>query len=124
MVLEKNVKNKSKKVISNPNNDNELKKTIITKEFKKTNVDKELRYLSPIKIETKIEKKYCFFKKRNIKYIDYKDPAFLIKFLNSQGKILPRRITGTLQKNQNKLSSAVKRCRHIGLLPFITDDLR
>ncbi|WP_341657617.1 30S ribosomal protein S18 [Blattabacterium cuenoti] len=87
-------------------------------------VDNELRYLSPIKIETKVEKKYCFFQKNNIKYIDYKDPTFLIKFLNAQGKILPRRITGTLQKHQNKLNAAIKRCRQIGLLPFVTDDLR
>lgn len=63
-------------------------------------VDNELRYLSPIKIETKVEKKYCFFKQKNIKYIDYKDPTFLIKFLNAQGKILPRRITGTLKKTK------------------------
>ncbi|WP_185850641.1 30S ribosomal protein S18 [Blattabacterium cuenoti] len=89
-----------------------------------TKQDSDLRYLSPLKIETKTEKKYCYFEKRNIKYIDYKDPTFLIKFLNAQGKILPRRITGTLQKNQNKLNSAIKRCRHIGLLPFVTDDLR
>ncbi|WP_185859579.1 30S ribosomal protein S18 [Blattabacterium cuenoti] len=86
--------------------------------------DSDLRYLSPIKIETKVEKKYCYFEQRNIKYIDYKDPTFLIKFLNAQGKILPRRITGTLQKNQNKLNAAIKRCRQIGLLPFVTDDLR
>nr|WP_185868756.1 30S ribosomal protein S18 [Blattabacterium cuenoti] len=86
--------------------------------------ESELRYLSPIKIETKVIKKYCYFEKRNIKYIDYKDPDFLIKFLNEQGKILPRRITGTLQKYQHKLNSAIKRCRQIGLLPFITDDLR
>ncbi|WP_341653316.1 30S ribosomal protein S18 [Blattabacterium cuenoti] len=87
-------------------------------------VDNELRYLSPIKIETKVKKKYCFFETKNIKYIDYKDPIFLIKFLNAQGKILPRRITGTLQKHQNKLNAAIKRCRQIGLLPFVTDDLR
>ncbi|BBA17238.1 30S ribosomal protein S18 [Blattabacterium cuenoti] len=93
-------------------------------QHEKKTVDNELRYLSPIKIETKVEKKYCFFEKNNIKYIDYKDPMFLIKFLNAQGKILPRRITGTLQKYQNKLNAAIKRCRQIGLLPFVTDDLR
>nr|WP_185855755.1 30S ribosomal protein S18 [Blattabacterium cuenoti] len=91
---------------------------------KLSKTDSDLRYLSPIKIETKSKKKYCYFQKRNIKYIDYKDPIFLIKFLNAQGKILPRRITGTLQKNQNKLNSAIKRCRQVGLLPFVTDDLR
>ncbi len=91
---------------------------------KKLKGDHDLRYLSPIKIETKVKKKYCYFEKRNIKYIDYKDSVFLTKFLNAQGKILPRRITGTLQKNQHKLNAAIKRCRQIGLLPFVTDDLR
>lgn len=69
-------------------------------------------------------KKYCFFRKAGIKYIDYKDPDFLIKFLNEQGKILPRRITGTSLKYQRRLAVAVKRARHIGLLPFVTDSLK
>ena len=54
----------------------------------------EIRYLTAPSIDTK-KKKYCRFKKSGIKYIDYKDPEFLKKFLNEQGKILPRRITGT-----------------------------
>ncbi|WP_027002207.1 30S ribosomal protein S18 [Hugenholtzia roseola] len=66
-------------------------------------------------------KKYCRFKKSGIKYIDYKDADFLKKFLNDQGEILPRRITGTSLKYQRQLSSAVKRARHLALLPF-TDD--
>jgi small subunit ribosomal protein S18 len=66
-------------------------------------------------------KKYCRFKKLGIKYIDYKDADFLRKFLNDQGEILPRRITGTSLKYQRQLSSAVKRARHLALLPF-TDD--
>ncbi len=53
----------------------------------------EIRYLNAPSIDTK-KKKYCRFKKSGIKYIDYKDPEFLKKFLNEQGKILPRRITG------------------------------
>ena len=56
--------------------------------------DKDIRYLTPINIEIK-KAKYCRFKKSGIKYIDYKDPEFLIKFVNEQGKLLPRRITGT-----------------------------
>lgn len=84
----------------------------------------ELRYLSPLKLETKSKKKYDFFKKYNIKYIDYKDSFFLTKFLNSQGKILSRRITGTSLKNQSRLASSIKRARHIAILPFITDELR
>jgi ribosomal protein S18 len=48
------------------------------------------------------------FQKSGIKYIDYKDPEFLKKFLNEQGKILPRRITGTSQKYQRRLAVAIK----------------
>ena len=50
----------------------------------------EIRYLTPPSVDVK-KKKYCRFKKNGIKYIDYKDPEFLKKFLNEQGKILPRR---------------------------------
>ena len=57
----------------------------------------EIRYLTPPSVDIK-KKKYCRFKKNGIKYIDYKDPEFLKKFLNEQGKILPRRITGTSLK--------------------------
>ena len=53
----------------------------------------EVRYLTPQQNVEK-KKKYCRFLKSGIKYIDYKDPEFLKKFLNEQGKILPRRITG------------------------------
>ena len=69
-------------------------------------------------------KKYCRFKKHGIKYIDYKDPDFLRKFLNDQGKILPRRITGTSLKYQRQLAVAIKRARHLGLLPFVTDTVK
>ena len=59
--------------------------------------------------------------KSGIKYIDYKDPEFLKKFLNEQGKILPRRITGTSLKYQRRVAQAVKRARQIALLPYVTD---
>ena len=48
-----------------------------------------------------------------IKYIDYKDPDFLMRFLNDQGKILPRRITGTSLKYQRRLTAIIKRCRQL-----------
>lgn len=70
------------------------------------------------------QKKYCRFKRNGIKYIDYKDPDFLFKFLNDQGKILPRRITGTSLKYQRRLAVAVKRARHLALLPFVTDNAK
>ena len=83
----------------------------------------EIRYLNPVSVEVS-KKKYCRFKKSGIKFIDYKDADFLLKFVNEQGKILPRRITGTSLKYQRKVSQAVKRARHIGLLPYLADSLK
>ena len=83
----------------------------------------EIRYLTPPTVEVK-QKKYCRFKKHHIKYIDYKDPEFLKRFLNEQGKILPRRITGTSLKYQRKIAQSVKRARHLALLPYVTDMLK
>ncbi len=83
----------------------------------------EIRYLTPPTVEVK-KKKYCRFKKARIKYIDYKDPEFLKKFLNEQGRILPRRVTGTSLKFQRKIAQAVKRARHLSLLPYVADMLK
>ena len=80
----------------------------------------EIRYLNPPTVEVK-KKQYCRFKKAGIKYVDYKDAEFLKKFLNEQGKLLPRRLTGTSQKYQKKVATAVKRARHLAILPFVTD---
>ena len=80
----------------------------------------DIRYLTPINIEIKKEK-YCRFRKSGIKYVDYKNPDFLIKFLNEQGKILPRRVTGTSQKFQKRVNKAVKRARHLAIMPYVAD---
>ena len=80
----------------------------------------QIRYLTPTTVEVK-KKKYCRFKKSGIKYIDYKDGSFLLKFLNEQGKLLPRRLTGTSLKYQRKISVAVKRARHLAILPYVAD---
>jgi small subunit ribosomal protein S18 len=84
---------------------------------------KNIRFLSAIKIG-KEQKKYCRFLKNGIKYIDYKDPEFLLSFVNDQGKLLPRRLTGNSLKYQRKVSQAVKRARHLALLPYATDLLK
>jgi len=84
----------------------------------------EIRYLTPLNIETNSKKKYCRFKRSGIKYIDYKDPDFLLKFVNEQGKILPRRLTGTSLKYQRKVSVAIKRARHLALMPYVGDLLK
>jgi small subunit ribosomal protein S18 len=86
--------------------------------------DGEIRYLTPLNIETSKQKKYCRFKKSGIKYIDYKDPDFLMKLVNEQGKILPRRLTGTSLKYQRKVAQAIKRSRHLALMPYVGDLLK
>ena len=80
--------------------------------------DKQVRYLQAIDIETKAER-YCRFRKKGIKYIDYKDPDFLLMLCNPQGKILPRRVTGLTSKEQNKITRLVKQARIAALLPFV-----
>jgi small subunit ribosomal protein S18 len=77
----------------------------------------------PIK-RAEIKPKYCRFKKNGIRYIDYKDPDFLIKFINEQGKILPSRLSGNSWKYQKKVAQAIKRARHIALLPYPGDSLK
>ena len=83
----------------------------------------KITYVTAAKVEDN-RKKYCRFKKNGIKYIDYKDANFLLKFIIDQGKILPRRLTGTSLKYQRKVAQAVKRARHIGILPYVADSLK
>jgi small subunit ribosomal protein S18 len=82
----------------------------------------DIRYLTPINIEIKKDK-YCRFNKSGIKFIDYKDGDYLLKLVNEQGKILPRRITGTSAKYQRRVNKAIKRARHIAVLPYVADML-
>ena len=84
----------------------------------------EIRYLTPLDIETKTKKRYCRFKRAGIKYVDYKNSDFLMEFVNEQGKILPRRLTGTSLKYQRKVAQAVKRARHLALMPYVGDLLK
>jgi small subunit ribosomal protein S18 len=83
----------------------------------------EIKYLTAVKQDLN-RKKYCRFKKYGIKYVDYKDVDFLKKFVNEQGKMLPKRITGNSLKYQRKVSDAVKKARQMALLPYVTDLLK
>ena len=67
-------------------------------------------------------KKVCYFTKNNIESIDYKDVELLKKFISERGKILPRRVTGTSAKYQRMLTTAIKRARHMALLPYVVDE--
>lgn len=66
-------------------------------------------------------KKVCYFTKNNIKYIDYKDVELLKKFISANGKIIPRRVTGTRAKYQRQLATAIKRARQMALIPYVVD---
>ncbi|HIA94045.1 MAG TPA: 30S ribosomal protein S18 [Candidatus Marinimicrobia bacterium] len=64
-------------------------------------------------------KKFCYFKENGITDINYKDVKLLRRFVNDQGKIMPRRITGTSAKMHRKLVRAIKRSRSIALMPYV-----
>ena len=66
-------------------------------------------------------RKVCYFTKNNITYIDYKDVELLKRFISANGKIIPRRVTGTSAKCQRQLAAAIKRARQMALLPYVAD---
>jgi len=68
-------------------------------------------------------RKVCYFQLIKAEYIDYKDVDTLKNFVTPQGKILPRRITGTSAKFQRLLATAIKRARHLALLPYANRDV-
>jgi small subunit ribosomal protein S18 len=69
-------------------------------------------------------KKICRFTQNDIKYIDYKDVKMLQRYITEQGKIIPKRITGTTSKYQRELAIAIKRARHMALMPYVSDTVR
>ncbi|MBQ9517738.1 MAG: 30S ribosomal protein S18 [Eubacterium sp.] len=66
-------------------------------------------------------RKVCQFCVDKVETIDYKDVAKLRKFTSERAKILPRRVTGTCAKHQRELTTAIKRARHLAMLPYISD---
>ena len=65
-------------------------------------------------------RKVCIFcGKDNV--IDYKNVAMLKKYVSDRGKILPRRITGNCAKHQREMTTAIKRARHVALMPYVAD---
>ena len=73
------------------------------------------------KKRTRRKKRVCAFCAEKVNTIDYKDVAKLRKFISERGKILPRRITGNCAKHQRVLTTAIKRARHVALLPYIQE---
>ncbi len=81
--------------------------------------NKETTNVRPARQAPRKRKKVCVFCQDKVEYIDYKDSAKLKKFISERGKILPRRISGTCAKHQRELQNAIKRARHMALLPYI-----
>ena len=61
---------------------------------------------------------------KELNYVDYKDIEYLQRFINEQGKLLPRRVTNISAKRQRQITAAVKRARHLALLPYVADSVR
>lgn len=77
------------------------------------------------KQEQQIKKRrVCRFCESKEIYIDYKDEKRLLRFISEQGKIIPKRITGTCAKHQRQLVQAIKRARHLALMPFVSETIR
>ena len=66
-------------------------------------------------------RKVCAFCVDKVECIDYNDTAKLKRYLSERSKILPRRTTGTCAMHQRQLTDAIKRARHVALLPYVTD---
>lgn len=69
-------------------------------------------------------KRNCWFTENKIQFIDYKDEKILRRFISERGKIIPRRISGTSSHYQRMLAEAIKRARHMAILPYVADNLR
>ncbi|MDZ7271064.1 MAG: 30S ribosomal protein S18 [candidate division KSB1 bacterium] len=72
----------------------------------------------------KRKKRICRFCEEGIVYIDYKDDKRLLRFTTDEGKIIPRRTSGTCARHQRQLVKAVKRARHLALIPFVAEITR
>ena len=75
----------------------------------------------PMNRGRKARKKVCGFCVDKVENIDYKDIARLRRYMSERGKILPRRVTGTCARHQRELTVALKRARHLALLPYTAD---
>jgi len=72
----------------------------------------------------KKRRKVCYFTENKIKNIDYKDDKLLRKFVNERGKIVSRKLSGTSARYQRQLAVAIRRARHLALMPFVAENMR
>lgn len=67
------------------------------------------------------KKRLCRFCENKDYFVDFRDEKKLVRFLTEQGKIIPRRTSGNCKKHQKQLTIAIKRARHLAILPFVSD---
>jgi len=88
--------------------------------------------VKPSKVKTKRwsgaryvpKRKFCSFCSDKVEMIDYKDPSKLCSYISERGKVKPRRRTGNCAKHQRAVAVAIKRARHLALLPYVPDHIR
>ncbi len=80
--------------------------------------DKNKRSATGTSINLRQRKRFCYFCRENIDYIDYKNVSMLEKFISDKGKIRPRRSTGNCVQHQKKIAMAIKRARIMALIPY------
>ena len=81
-------------------------------------------YLQNPSIPKQQKHKHCGFCKSGSDYVNYKDPDFLLIFLNPQGRILPPAYTGNCRKHQKMVASTIKRARHLAFIPYERDNIK
>lgn len=84
-------------------------------------MDKDIRNRDDRSFRPRKKKKVCAFCAEKVELIDYKDLTRLRKHISERAKILPRRVSGTCAVHQRQLTEAVKRARHVALLPYTAD---
>jgi small subunit ribosomal protein S18 len=67
------------------------------------------------------KRRICRFCEEKELYVDFKDDKRLLRFTTEQGKIIPRRTSGTCTRHQRMLTTAIKRARHLALIPYVAD---
>lgn len=83
--------------------------------------DRTERSERPGRPQRRSRKKVCSFCVDRVETIDYKDIVKLRKYISERSKIIPRRVTGTCAQHQRELTTAIKRARHLALLPYVSD---
>jgi small subunit ribosomal protein S18 len=85
---------------------------------------KQRMNMKTLKENEKQKKRVCKFCENKEDYINYLDEKRLSRFITEQGKIIPKRISGTCAKHQRMLTNAIKRARHLALLPFVSEAVK